>query len=168
MAIQRRRPEQGLTAWEPMKAMERYFEDVFGRPSLPASWGRISEAASWMPTVDVIEKEDKFLVKVELPGVAEEDINILVSGNTLTIEGEKEITSEEDKKDYYYSESSYGSFSRTMTIPSSVDASKIEASCDKGICEIVLPKTSEVKSKRVRVAAKKTEAAKKEAAKKKK
>jgi HSP20 family protein len=170
MAIQRRRPEQGLTAWEPMKAMERYFEDVFGRPFLPAAWGRLPEDVSWMPTMDVIEKADKFVVKVELPGVTEEDINISVAGNILTIEGEKETASEEDKKDYYYSESSYGSFSRSMTIPSTVDASKIEASCDKGICEIVLPKTSEIKSKKVPVAAKKKAAAsaKKEPAVKKK
>ena len=87
----------------------------------------------------------------------EEDINISLAGNTLTIEGEKETESEVEKKGYYYSESSYGSFSRSMTIPSTVDTSKIEANCDKGILEITLPKAAEVQPKKITVAAKKKE-----------
>ena len=140
--------------------MGRYFEDVFGRPFLPAAWRRVpSEDLVWAPSIEVVEKEDKFLIKVELPGVKEEDINISLAGNTLTIEGEKETESEVEKKGYYYTESSYGSFSRSMTIPSTIDASKIEANCDKGVLEITLPKTPEVKPKKIKVAAKKKEEA---------
>jgi HSP20 family protein len=158
MTMERRKPEKGLTAWKPGREMEemgRYFEDVFGRPLLPAAWGRVPSELLWAPSIEVVEKEDKFLVKVELPGVKEEEINISITGNTLTIEGEKETESEVEKKGYYYTEASYGNFSRSMTIPSTIDASKIEASCDKGVLEISLPKTPEVKPKKIKVVAKK-------------
>lgn len=109
--------------------------------------------------IDVIEKQDKYLLKVELPGVKDEDINLSISGNILTIEGEKQTESEVQKKDYYYSESSYGSFARSVTIPSTVDVNKIDASCDKGILSITLPKTPEIKPKKIPVARKKVEVA---------
>lgn len=159
MTIERRKPEKGLTAWQPSRGMEemgRRFEDIFGRPFLPGIWRAFpSEEMVWAPAIDVLEKEDKFLVKVELPGVKEEDVNVSVAGGTLTIEGEKKAESEVKKKGYYYTETSYGSFSRSITIPSIVDASKIEASYDKGVLEITLPKAPEVKPKKIAVAAKK-------------
>jgi HSP20 family protein len=136
--------------------MGRYFHDVFGRHLLSGAWRRVpSEDSVWIPSIEVVEKEGKFLVKVELPGVKEEDINISISGNTLTIEGEKKKESEVHKKGYYYTESSYGSFSRSMTIPSTIDAARIEANCDMGVLEITLPKIPEVKPKKIAVAAKK-------------
>jgi HSP20 family protein len=163
MTMERRKPEKGLATWQPSREMEemgRYFEDVFGRPLLPAGWRRVpTEDLVWAPSIEVVEKEDQFLVKVELPGVKEEDINISISGNTLTIEGEKATESEVEKKGYYYTETSYGSFSRSMTIPSTIDASKIEANCDNGVLEITLPKTPEVKPKKIKVATKNKEEA---------
>ncbi len=163
MTIERRKTDKGLTAWQPTREMEeagRRFEDVFGRPSLPGIW-RIfpSEEMVWAPAIDVLEKADKFLIKVELPGVNEEDVNVAVAGGMLTIEGEKKAESEVNKKGYYYSETSYGSFSRSITLPSTVDASKIEADYDKGVLEITLPKAPEVKPKKIKVAVKKKEAA---------
>jgi len=163
MTVERRKPEKGLTAWQPLREVEEVglrFEDIFGRPFLPGVWRVFpSEEMVWAPAIDVLEKEDKFLVKVELPGVKEEDVDVSVAGGTLTIEGEKKAESEVKKKGYYYSETSYGSFSRSVTIPSTVDASKIEASYDKGILDITLPKAPEVKPKKIAVAAKKKEAA---------
>lgn len=103
----------------------------------------------------VIEKEDKFLVRVELPGVKDEDIDISITSDTLTISGQKSIDSEVKKKGYYYSESSYGSFSRSMTVPSSVNADKIEAVRADGVLEVNLPKIPEIKPKKVTVAVKK-------------
>jgi len=163
MTMERRKQQKDLTVRQPSREMEevgRYFEDVFGRSFLPAAWRRaISEDLVWAPSIEVVEREDKFLVKVELPGVKEEDINISIAGNTLTVEGEKGTESEVEKKGYYYTESSYGSFSRSMTIPSTIDANKIEANCDKGVLEITLPKTPEVKPKKINIAAKKKEEA---------
>ena len=138
----------------------RRFDDVFGQPFFPGLWkGFLSEEAMWAPPIHVFEKEDKFVVKVELPGVNQEDINVSVIGDTLAVEGEKQAESEVKKKSYSYSETSYGSFSRTMSIPSTVDANKIAASYDKGILEIDLPKAVQIKPKKVAVTAKKKEKA---------
>ena len=162
MTIERRKQDKGLAAWQPTREMEeigRRFDDVFGRPFLPGIWRAFpSEEMVWAPAIDVVEKEDKFLVKVELPGVKEEDVNVAVAGSTLTIEGEKKAESEVKRKGYYYSETSYGSFSRSITIPSTIDTGKIEANYDEGVLEISLPKAPEVKSKKITVAARKKEA----------
>jgi len=160
MTIERRKTEAARQPLRDMEEAGRRFEDVFGRPFLPGIWRVFpSEELVWAPAIDVFEKEDKFLVKVELPGVKEEDVNVTVVGGTLTIEGEKNADSEVKKRGYYYRETSYGSFSRSITIPSTVDASKIEANYDKGVLEIALPKVPEVKSKKITVASKKKEAA---------
>jgi HSP20 family protein len=157
MATEKKKPERSVTVWQPFREVEdigRRFEDYFGRSFFPAFWRRFSPEG-WSPAIDVVEKDDKFVVKVELPGVKEEDVDVSVSGDMLTISGEKREESEEKKKGYYYSESSYGSFSRSVTVPSSVDTSKIAADFDKGVLEITLPKTPEVKAKKIKVAGKK-------------
>jgi HSP20 family protein len=165
MTTERRKSEKSLIARQPSREIEetgRRFEDVFGRPFLPGIWRVFpSEEFVWAPAIDVVEEEDKFSVKVELPGVKEEDVNVTVAGTTLTIEGEKKAESEVKRKGYYYSETTYGSFSRSIIIPSTVSASKIEANYDKGVLEITLPKAPDVKPKKIAVAVKKKEAASK-------
>jgi HSP20 family protein len=154
-----RRPERGMTVWQPFRDLEdveRRLENVFGRPFLPSMWRRFPFGDfGWAPAIEIMEKEDKFTVKAELPGVKEEDINISVAGDMLTIEGEKKTESEVKKKGYQYSEASYGSFSRSIAIPSAVNINKIEASFEKGVLEITLPKAPEVKAKKITLAAKK-------------
>lgn len=160
MAKQKRKQEQSLAVRRPSGGHQamRHFKDAFGQPFLPAWWrGFLSEEAMWAPAIHVLEKEDKFVVKVELPGVNQEDISVSVIGDTLLVEGEKEAESEIKKRGYSYSETSYGSFSRSISIPSIVDADKIAASYDKGILEIDLPKALQVKPKKVAVTAKKKE-----------
>jgi HSP20 family protein len=159
MATEKQKPERSVTVWQPFREMEelgRRFEDYFGRPFLPTFWRRFA-TEGWSPAIDVVEKDDKFVVKVELPGVKEEDVDVSVAGDMLTISGEKREETEQKKKGYYYSESSYGSFSRSVTVPSTVNGSKIEANFDKGVLEITLPKAAEVKPKKIKVAAKKKE-----------
>ena len=109
----------------------------------------------WAPAIDVFEKEDKFVVKAELPGMKEEDINVSVVGDTLTIKGERKAESEVKEDDYHYCERSYGSFSRSLAVPSNIDAKKIEANHEDGVLEISLRKIPEVKPKKVSVSAKK-------------
>jgi HSP20 family protein len=162
MTTERRKSGKSLVARQPSREVEetgRSFEDVFGRPFLPGIWRAFpSEEMVWAPAIDVVEEEDRFSVKVELPGVKEEDVNVSIAGDTLTIEGEKKAESEVKRKGYYYSETSYGSFSRSITIPSTIDTGRIEANYDKGVLEISLPKAPEVKPKKITVAAKKKEA----------
>jgi len=163
MTTERRKSEKSLTARQPSREIEetgRRFEDIFGRPFLPGIWRAFpSEEMVWAPAIDVVEEEDRFSVKVELPGVKKDDVSVSITGDTLTIEGEKKAESEVKRKGYYYSETSYGSFSRSITIPSTIDTSKIEADFDKGVLEITLPKAPEVKPKKITVASKKKEAA---------
>jgi len=165
MVVERWRPGRGLIPWRPfreLEEMERRFEDILGRPSLPSVWRRIPMVEmGWTPAIEVFEKEDKFVVKTELPGMKEEDIDISVVGDTLTIKGERKAESEVKEEDYYCCECSYGSFSRSIAVPSNVDAKKIEASYGDGILEVSLPKAPEVKPKKIAVSAKKKEKASK-------
>lgn len=157
MAAAKEKPEKGLTLWQPFNEMEewgRNFEDYFGRPFTPALWRRMPAFSEmWAPALDVVEKDDRFTVKVELPGVKEEDVEISVSGDLLTISGKKESESEVKKKGYYYKESSSGSFSRSISLPTSVEASKIAANYDKGVLEVTLPKAVEVKPRKIKMTA---------------
>jgi HSP20 family protein len=159
MEMERWRPRRRTIPWRPFREpeeMERRFDDLFSWPPLPAMWRRIpTMEMGWAPAIDVFEKDDRFVVKAELPGMKEEDIDVSVVGNRLIIKGERKAESEVEKDDYYYCERSYGSFSRSIDIPSDVDAKKIEADYDDGVLEVSLPKTPGVKPKKVSVSAKK-------------
>ncbi len=161
MVMERWRPGRGLIPWRPfseLEEMERRFQDIFGRSFLPSVWRRIpTMEMGWAPAIEVFEKEDKFVVKAELPGMKEEDIDISVVGDTLTIKGERKAESEVKEEDYYCCERSFGSFSRSVAVPPNVDAKKIDASFEDGVLEIGLPKAPEVKPKKVTISAKKKE-----------
>ena len=162
MAMERWRPGWGITPWRPLREleeMERRFEEVLGRPFLPTVWRRLPLERGWAPALDVFEKEDRYVVKAELPGMKEEDVDVSVIGDTLTIKGERKAESEVKEEDYYCCERSYGSFSRSVALPSNIDAKKIEASYEDGVLEVTLPKAPEVKPKKISVAAKKKEKA---------
>ena len=165
MVMERWRPRRGMIprrSLSELEAMERHFENVFGRPFLPSVWRHIPTVEmGWTPAIEVFEREDKYMVKAELPGMKEEDIDISVVGDTLTIKGERKAESEVKEEDYYCCERSYGSFSRSIAVPSNVDAKKIEASYEDGVLEVSLPKVPEVKPKKITVSAKKKEPTKK-------
>jgi HSP20 family protein len=159
MVLERWQPSRRIIPWRPfreMEEMERRFEDIFGRPFAPAVWRRFPvREMAWAPAVEVFEKEDKFVVKADLPGVKEEDIDVSIEGDTLTIKWEKESESEVKEESYYCCERSYGSFYRSIVLPTTVDAKKIEANYEDGVLEVSLPKAAEVKPKKVTVSAKK-------------
>jgi HSP20 family protein len=103
------------------------------------------------PTIDVAEEENAVVVRAEVPGCKAEDIDISVYGNTLTISGEKKLEEEKKEKGYYYMESTYGSFRREITLPTDVDAGKIDAVCKDGVLSITLPKAASAKAVKVKV-----------------
>ena len=103
--------------------------------------------------MEMFEKEDKFVVRAELPGMKEEDINVCVSDNTLTIKGAKKTASEVKEEDYQFSEMSYGSFSRSFTLPSGVKAEDIKATFKDGVLEVSMPKAEEAKPKKIAITA---------------
>jgi len=103
------------------------------------------------PAVDIAEQENEYVVKVELPGVAKEDVKISVESNILTIKGEKKQEKEEKNKNFHRVERSYGSFQRSFTLPSTVKNDKIDALFNSGILTITMPKSEEAKPKQIEV-----------------
>jgi HSP20 family protein len=103
------------------------------------------DAASWgmSPAVDIAEKENAYEVTAELPGLTEKNIDVKYADGVLTIKGEKQETKEEKKKDYHLSERRFGSFRRSFSVPTGIDADKIVATFDKGVLTVTLPKTPE-------------------------
>lgn len=108
-----------------------------------------------MPDVDVTETDKELRIAAELPGMEEKDLNIELSGNQLTIRGEKKEEHDETEGDRHISERRYGSFQRTMQVPETVNAAKISANMKNGVLTVVLPKTEEAKSKIRKISIKK-------------
>ena len=159
MVMERWRPGREVRHWSPSRELEeweRRFVEIFGHPFLPAIW-RTGERG-WMPAVDVFEKEDRFVVKAELPGIKEGDIDVSVTDDMLTIKGEKKTETEVKEENYHRSERAYGSFFRSIPIPSGVDTDKVEANYENGVLEVTMPKVAKVKPKKVSVSAKKKSA----------
>jgi len=126
--------------------MNRIFEDFFERPlGLSPLSRETSLPTSFMPDLDISDSEDEIMVSAELPGMEPEDIDIQLSGNTLMISGEKSSEKEEKGKRYYRQERSYGSFRRSIPIPDEIDQEKIDASYQRGVLKVSLPKTAGAK-----------------------
>jgi HSP20 family protein len=138
----------------PESYMERMFEDFLGRrlrPFWPERWWPAAGTEIATPAVDVYEEDDDIMVKAELPGMEKDNIEVNLSGNRLTIKGEKKQEEEVKKEGYYRSERSYGSFLRTLELPTEVQTDKVKAAFKNGILEIRLPKTEEAKKKETKV-----------------
>lgn len=129
------------------KEIDRVFDDLaFSRAEGP--WlSRMWEREDVMPGIDETEDEKAFYVSIELPGMDEGDVDVTLSGRQLTIRGEKKQESEQKDKEYYRRERSYGAFRRSIELPGEVDAANIEASFEKGILLVTLPKTKEAQEK---------------------
>jgi HSP20 family protein len=136
--------------------MERWFENEFRRPfSLMRSLGmpgfRATGFEEITPSVDVFEEGDELVVKAELPGMKREDIDVSVTDNTVLISGEKRQEEKVEKKNFYRMERSYGSFTRSFTLPSEVETDRAKASFKEGVLEIRIPKSEEAKRKEKKV-----------------
>ena len=128
----------------PFAMMQREMNRVFDAFNRNWDLGAFPEfTGAYMPRLDVTEDAKAFTVTAELPGMSEEDIDLSISGDTLTIRGEKKEEKEDKKKNYYYSERSYGSFLRSIPLPRQVETNKVSASFKKGVLTITLPKTAE-------------------------
>lgn len=111
------------------------------------------DSAVKAPAMDMFEKEDSYIISMELPGAAIEDIDISMMGDTLTIRGERKAPEDTKFMEWQCCERCYGRFTRTVAIPKAVDADKIEASFENGVLEITLPKSEEYKSGRIEIKA---------------
>ncbi|MEW6418155.1 MAG: Hsp20/alpha crystallin family protein [Nitrospirota bacterium] len=141
----------------PFYEMERWFEDFFRRPFslIGPSWLprlRAPEFEEISPAIDLFTEGDDVVVKAELPGMKKDDINVSMTDNTITVSGEKKHEEKVEKKDYYRLERSYGSFSRSFSLPAEVQTEKVTAKFKDGILEIRIPKTEEAKKKEKKIA----------------
>ena len=105
----------------------------------------------WAPAIDVLEDEDRVLVKAELPGMSEKDIDVSILGDTLTIKGKRQKEEKKEEKHYHRLERAYGAFHRSVTLPGTVASEKAKASFKNGILEIEMPKKEEAKPKQIKV-----------------
>lgn len=148
-----------LARWNPFREMEeildRYTRALGGPSQLPAS-GSDREALSrpdWMPAVDILEKKDKFVLKVELPEVKKEDVKVAIDNGVLTISGERRMELDEEDKDSQQRrvERLYGSFSRSFTLPEEADENGIDASYKDGMLTLSIPKVAKPEPRAIEV-----------------
>ena len=132
-------PFSDIREWE-----KRFFPAV-------SSFFKDDEMGGFKPAVNTREGEYAYHVEVDLPGVKKEDIKVDITGNMLTISGERKNKSEVKEKDYYKCESSYGKFQRSFTLPDNIDKENLNASCEDGVLEITIPKSKVSETKKIEV-----------------
>jgi HSP20 family protein len=125
--------------------VDRLFDAFFGADR--------EQGRRWVPPVDLVEAEDHFVLKVDLPGLSEDDVAIEVQDGNLTISGERSAEHESSERGWYRIERSFGSFNRSLTLPDGVDAEAISARFDRGVLEVRIPKPEERKPRRVEISA---------------
>jgi HSP20 family protein len=138
-----------ITRIDPFRELAGFFEnfaDVTGvRGNEEEKFG------TFMPAVDVYEDEHNLVLKLEVPGMNEEDLKVSLENNTLTVSGERKFEKEEKEENFHRIERRYGTFTRTFRLPNTVDAEKVDAGYDKGVLKITLAKRAEAKPKAIKV-----------------
>jgi len=144
-----------LIRWEPaaelntiQTEMNRLFNSLFDNPTRPSSG---TMARRWIPAMDLVETGDHYVLRADLPGLSENDVTIELEAGVLTIAGERKAEHTEENGGYRRFERSYGSFSRSLTLPKGVDADAVEASFDRGVLEVRIPKPEQIKPRKVTI-----------------
>ena len=141
-----------LTRWDPFRdlmGIQGELNRLFGR----TYGGGESVGNGWMPALDIYEGKDKYVISVELPGIEPADVDISVEDSTLTIRGERKFYQEVDEDSFHRVERRYGSFSRSLALPQTANADAIEASFDRGVLTVEIPKVEEAKPKKITIKA---------------
>jgi len=152
MAMERWRPFGSTERWEPFRNLtdiqsevNRLFDTFGGRPASSAAAGR------WLPAVDMHETTDELVLTVEVPGVREKDIAVSITGDLLSIKGERRWEDEAKDQKFLYVERAYGQFERLVQLPMAVQADKVKATHRDGVLQITLPKAEELKSREIKI-----------------
>ncbi len=142
-----------LTRWDPFRElgtlqerMNRLFQDF-----TPSREDELMTTGSFVPPVDVYEDEHAITLKLEVPGVEQKDIDVRLEDNTLTVRGERKFEKEEKEENFHRIERRYGSFSRSFTLPTTVDPEQVNAEFENGVLKIKLAKRAEAKPKQIKV-----------------
>lgn len=143
-----------LIRWEPAREiaslqgdMNRLFNTFFATPGDGSTQGR-----HWVPAMDLLEESEHFVLRADLPGLDEDDVKVEVEGDVLTLSGERKVEHREEQEGYYRIERSTGAFRRTLHLPEGVEPEGIDASFDRGVLEVRIPKPAERKPRRIEVA----------------
>src|SRR3954468_17886766 len=143
-----------IVRWEPLREfstlqneMNRLFNTVFDAPA-PSNGGTLRR---WMPAMDLVETEGHFVLRADLPGLSENDVNIEVEDRVLTISGEPKSEHETAKEGYHRVERAFGTFSRSLTLPEGIDPETVEASFDRGVLEVRIPKPEQRKPRKISI-----------------
>ncbi len=143
--------------WDPFRdfmsiqdEMNQMFERVFGRRG-PGGREAGLTSATWAPAVDISEQKNAYVVTAEVPGVKPEDLDVTLEDGLLTIQGERRSEEESTDRQYHRVERRFGSFRRSITLPSQVDADRIEASYADGVLQVTVPKAESAKPKKIDV-----------------
>jgi HSP20 family protein len=144
-----------ITRYDPLgemvslrSAMDRLFEDSFVSP---LSWRTISGGTEINPPIDVHETDDALVVSAALPGMKADDVEMTITGQTLTIRGEMKADEEVKRDQYLYRERRYGTFSRSIQLPVRVEGDKADATFSDGVLTLRIPKAEEVKPRQIRI-----------------
>ena len=145
-----------IVRWEPLREfstlqneMNRLFNTVFDTPS--GGTGNGGTMRRWLPAMDLVETDDHFVLRADLPGMSEDDVKIELEDNTLTVSGERKAEHESNGEGFYRVERASGSFSRSLTLPHGVDAGAVAASFDRGVLEVRIPKPEQRKPRRIEI-----------------
>ena len=143
-----------LTRWDPLRDLATMQNRInrFVRESYsPEGPEEALTTTSFAPPVDIYEDEHTIALKMEVPGIDEKDIDVRIENTTLTVHGERKFEKEEKEENFRRVERQYGSFTRSFTLPSSVDTAQVSANYDKGVLKISLAKKAEAKPKQIKV-----------------
>jgi HSP20 family protein len=145
--------DMAIVRFEPFRdlqdRMNRLFHESYrSQPTADDDWAL---GGSWAPAVDIYEHESNIVLKAELPGVDPKDVDIRLENNTLTVRGERKLDSEVKKESYHRVERSYGTFTRSFTLPTVVDQAAIQAQFKDGVLRLTLPKREEAKPKQIQI-----------------
>ena len=160
MAIERWRPRRGLARTEPqattpfmgLSRLERQLDDMFDRffRDLPLfSWG--TEGRTWAPALDVIVRKNEVVLRADLPGLEQKDVQVEIDNGTLSLRGARTEEHEEKEEDYFCAERWEGNFNRSIALPAGVDTEHVEATFKSGVLEVHLPKKSTPTGKKIEI-----------------
>jgi HSP20 family protein len=143
-----------IVRWEPFRElsslqteMNRLFNAAFESPTGGGNGG----ARRWTPAMDLLETEDEFVLRADLPGLSESDVHIELEDNVLTLSGERKTEHEDKREGFYRMERAYGAFSRSLTLPKGIDPEAVTAAFDRGVLEVRVPKPEQRKPRRISI-----------------
>jgi HSP20 family protein len=142
-----------IVRWEPFRElsslqteMNRLFNAAFEAPA-----GGNAAPRRWTPAMDLVETEEEFVLRADLPGMSESDVSIELEDNVLTLSGERKTEHEDKREGFYRMERAYGSFSRSLTLPKGIDPEAVSAAFDRGVLEVRVPKPEQRKPRKITI-----------------